>query len=416
MSLHALIHSGLKSGKALVIKAFFASIPRSIPPITPKSLGVTLVGYHRADFGLSQALRYTAKAFEKVHFPFAVRELTPRLQGIDQSNRAMDPYLAPYCSYPINCLVINPDLLYKLPSWIAYSEWGRRYNIGYWFWELPNFPQEWRYAIPLIDEIWVNTEFNARAMAQAHPRVIKIPFGLEFDQPKPKFTRAYFDLPRSGFLFLVTFDFNSLVTRKNPAGAIEAFLAAFSHSQQDVFLIIKSMHGQLHTSAYKKLKLYARHDPRIIFIDQSMSTEEARGLLQCADCYVSLHRSEGLGLGMAESMYLGKPVIATAYSGNLEFMNDSNACLVDYTEIAVAPEEYPHAQNQVWAEPNLQTAALGMQKIFADDKYREALGANAQVYMLEHHSLAVMGEAMAKRLQEIERGFGQAKKLRPKPA
>ncbi len=410
MSLRALIHSRLKSGKSLVIKAFFASIPRSIPAFIPESMGVTLIGYHHADFGLGQALRYAAKALEKVCFPFAVRKLDPKLQGISQINRAMDPYLVPYCSYPINCLVINPDLLYKLPTWIAYSEWTRRYNIGYWFWELANFPQEWRYAIPLVDEIWVNTEFNAQAMAQAHSRVIKIPFGLEFNSPDPKFTRAYFDLPRSDFLFLVTFDFNSLVTRKNPTGAIKAFLTAFSPMQQDVFLIIKSMNGHLHSTAYENLKLHARHDPRIIFIDQSMSTDEARGLLQCADCYVSLHRSEGLGLGMAESMYLGKPVIATAYSGNLEFMNNSNACLVDFTEISVAPEEYPHAQNQVWADPNLQTAALGMQKIFSNEAYRNSLGINAQLYIQEHHSLEVMGSAMAKRFQEIEHSIAQVKK------
>ena len=401
MTLRALMHSGLKSGKALLLKAFFASAPRFLPTLTPEKLGINLVGYHRADLGLGEALRYTAKALAYEHIPFAVRDFLPQLRGTSQTNQAMEAYLKPYCAYPINCLVINPDLLYRLPSWITYPEWAMRYNIAYWFWELPNFPKPWRYAISLVDEIWVNTEFNAKAMAQAHQRVIKIPFAVEFAQPSAHLNRAYFALPDWGFLFLCSFDFNSAVARKNPGAVIEAFLSAFSASLDQNFLIVKSVNGHLHPEDFAQLKQRALHDPRILFIDRHLSSEETHGLLQCADCYVSLHRSEGLGLGMAESMYLGKPVIATAYSGNLEFMNEHNACLIAYTEVAVSPKEYPHAEHQVWANANLKDAALAMQRISTDAVFRNELGSKAHAYMRKHHSFVVMGNAITKRLKEI---------------
>ena len=138
-------------------------------------------------------------------------------------------------------------------------------------------------------------------------------------------------------------------------------------------------------------------------MDRQLSFEEMRGLLQCADCYVSLHRSEGLGLGMAESMYLGKPVIATAYSGNLEFMNNENSCLVSYSKIAVSDGEYLDQKNQVWADANILEASKYMQKIFSDLEFRTQLGNAAQKWMHEHHSFKVMSAAITDRLSQISR-------------
>jgi glycosyltransferase involved in cell wall biosynthesis len=366
-----------------------------------QKLGLNLVGYYNGDLGLGEALRYIAKALIETSIPFLVRQFKVRLLS-SQSNQTLNSLLASECKYPINCIVINPDLIYSLPKWINFSEWAHRYNIGYWFWELENFPHAWRYSIPLINEIWVNTEFVANAMRQAHTRVTKIPFAVEFETPSIQYTRQYFGLPDSGFLFLCTFDFQSSVARKNPKASIEAFLEAFPLRADGALLIVKTINAHLHPQQFDQLKQDAQNDPRILFLDQQLSSTEMRGLLQCADCYVSLHRSEGLGLGMAESMFLGKPVIATAYSGNLEFMNNENACLIPYKKIAVGKDEYPHAKHQVWADPKIHDAASAMQKIFNDAEYRSNLGENARKYMLENHSLAVMGAAIKKRLEEIK--------------
>ena len=387
--------------KPSLARLFFLVIPRRLPSIKHQKIGLNLVGYYSGDLGLGEALRYLAKAIHGTTIPFLVRQLKARLLS-GQSNQTLNSFLSPECKYPINCIVINPDLIHRLPMWVRYPEWAQRYNIGYWFWELENFPQEWRYSIPLVDEIWVNTEFVANAMRQAHKRVIKIPFAVEFETPSTQYTRQYFSLPESGFLFICTFDFQSSVNRKNPKASIKAFLEAFPSSESNTLLIIKSINAHLHPKLFDDLKIIAQSDPRILFIDKNLNSTEMRGLLQCADCYVSLHRSEGLGLGMAESMFLGKPVIATAYSGNLEFMNEKNACLIPYKKIPVGKDEYLYTKNQVWADPNIPDAVSAMQKIFNDSDFRFNLGKNAREYMHEYHSLAVMGAAIKMRTEEIK--------------
>jgi glycosyltransferase involved in cell wall biosynthesis len=401
MSLAHPLPNLIKQCILLVLKVFFAIISRKAPRIDTQNEGLNLIGYYKADLGLGDALRYTAKALVATHVPFLVRQFDPKLLA-SQSNLAMQPYLQPHCDYGINCIIINPDMLYRLPTWLSFSEWTSRYNVAYWFWELPNFPNQWQYAIPMVDEIWVNTEFNAKAMRQAHQRVVKIPFAIEFAMPSTSYDRAYFDLPEQGFAFLVTFDFHSSITRKNPQAAIAAFLQAFADPKTPAYLIVKSINGHLHPGEFAQMQECAKGDPRIIFIDRHLTTEETRALMQCADCYVSLHRSEGLGLGMAESMYLGKPVIATAYSGNTEFMNEHNACLIDYQEIAVPHNDYPHAQNQVWAQADIAEAASAMQRMVRDEPWRTSLAKQARADMLEHHSFTKMGNAIAKRLSEIK--------------
>ena len=386
--------------KQFLLRLFFTGIPRRRPSLKNKPMGLNLIGYYQGDLGLGEALRYVAKAIERASIPFLVRHFHAPLQS-SQNNNSLNSFLAPYCKYPINCIAVNPDLLYFLPKWVSFSEWARRYNIGYWFWELENFPDKWLYAIPLIDEIWVNSEFMANTMRKVHPQVVKIPFAVEFQKPSNKFTKKYFDLPKDSFVFLTSFDFQSSIARKNPQAAIDAFLEAFPLPNNNSYIVIKSINGHLHPQAFQQLELQALNHPHVLLMDRQLSSEEMRGLLQCVDCYVSLHRSEGLGLGMAEAMYLGKPVIATAYSGNLEFMNEGNACLVSYSKIAVSDGEYLDQKNQVWADPNIHEASQYMQKIFNDFEFRNQLGNAAQKWMQEHHSFTVMGTAIADRIRKI---------------
>jgi glycosyltransferase involved in cell wall biosynthesis len=129
-------------------------------------------------------------------------------------------------------------------------------------------------------------------------------------------------------------------------------------------------------------------------------------LIKVCDCYISLHRAEGFGLGMAEAMYLGKPVIATAYSGNLDFMNEENSCLVDYELIEVKDGEYPYASGQVWADPNIRTARSFMRRIFEDERYRMQIAHAGQSTIFKYHSFERVGAMMVKRIQEIRSARG----------
>lgn len=386
--------------KRFVATAFFLVVPRFRPRLKDQLIGINLIGYHRGDLGLGQSLRYVAQVLQKIDFPFLVRSFQVTLKT-SQNDHSLDAHEANYCQYPINLIAINPDMIYRIPLQLGYREWGQRYNIAHWFWELETFPSAWRYCLPLIDEIWVHTEFNALTMRQEHRSVVKIPFAVEFPTPAAHFNRQFFQLPENTCLFLCTFDFNSSLSRKNPKATIEAFLRAFPDPDAPVGLIVKSGNGHQHPQALQALRERANNDPRILFLDNHLPTESMRGLLNCADCYVSLHRSEGLGLGMAESMYLSKPVIATAYSGNLEFMNADNACLIPYQLIPVQENDYPHHVDQFWADADIPAAAQAMAKIFAEPAFRLQLGEQAHQYMRAHHSFSIMGEAIQRRLKEV---------------
>lgn len=375
-------------------------VPRHKPAASPASAGVNLIGYAQAEMGLGEALRNTARALEFAGIPFLVRKLDVPLLN-RQNNLSMQAYMADHCHYGINCIAINPDLLYRFPQWLPYAEWGRRYNVGYWFWELENFPKAWRYACHLVDEVWVNTDFVADAVRQVHPKVYKVPFAVEFQAPNAELDRAYFDLPQDPFLFLFSYDFNSSSARKNPQAVIEAFRLAFTDQNESVTLVVKSINGEQNPEALAALKASLSGDPRIIWVDWYLTTEKMRALLNVSDAYVSLHRSEGLGLGLAESMYLGKPVIATNYSGNVEFMNDGNACMVPYRLVPVEPGAYPHYDGQRWAEPDTVAAAQWMQRLAREPGLANQICQRAADYMREHHSNAVMSAAIAERIKDI---------------
>ena len=171
----------------------------------------------------------------------------------------------------------------------------------------------------------------------------------------PEITRERLGFPRR-FLFLFLFDFLSVLQRKNPLGLIEAFTRAFSPDEGPV-LVIKSINGSLRASELEQVRMAAAGRPDILVVDRHYSAEEKNALLGACDCYVSLHRSEGLGLTLAEAMALGKPVIATGYSGNLHFMTPDNSYLVDYTLSAVPPACGPYPTTARWAAPDLGHAA-----------------------------------------------------------
>lgn len=387
--------------KWTLCRVVFLILRRPKNHIAPAAnVGVNLIGYAQAEMGLGEALRNTALAMEYARIPFLVRKLDVPLLN-RQENLSMQRFMADDCRYGINCIGINPDLAYRLPQWLPYDQWACRYNVGYWFWELANFPDAWRYACRLVDEVWVNTEFVANAVRQVHDRVYKIPFAVEFDTKQIKYDRRFFGLPESGFLFLFSYDFNSSAVRKNPDAVIAAFRQAFPDVESDVCLVVKSINGEQNAEALECLKCSLQDDPRIIWVDGYLSTHEMRGLLNVADAYVSLHRSEGLGLGMAESMYLGKAVIATDYSGNTEFMNSDNACLVPYSLVPVGVGEYPHHQGQVWAAPDINAAARWMQRLVLEAGLATAIGQRAAVYMRQWHSREAMSQAIRDRMAKI---------------
>jgi glycosyltransferase involved in cell wall biosynthesis len=220
--------------------------------------------------------------------------------------------------------------------------------------------------------------------------------------PYTRRSLAHFGLDPGRFTFLFTFNMMSVMERKNPLGLIEAFRAAF-RPDEPVSLVLKSSFGDRHPAEMQAMH-DAAGDASIHIIDAVYSSDEVLSLMDASDAYVSLHRSEGLGLTMAEAMLMGKPVIATRYSGNVDFMDDSNSLLVDYELISLGRDIPPYGAELEWAEPSISHAAQLMRRLYDDPDGARALGRAAMQSATAKLSVEAAGRASAQRLEEIRRG------------
>ena len=255
------------------------------------------------------------------------------------------------------------------------------YNIVYPAWELARYPKSWAAQLDRFDEIWAPSKFIAESLSEVVRRPVhEMPLASEV-MLTSLLNRRFFGIPHSAYAFLFFFDFRSYRSRKNP----EAVIAAFRRLRDmrpnaDVCLVIKVSGSSHAPEEVENLKRgIAEFRERAVILDRAMSDSQVKNLIRSCDCFVSLHRSEGFGRGLAEAMYLEKPVIATAYSGNMDFMDSSTAMLVDYDLISVAEGDYPHHENQVWAEAKTEQAADHMAALVDNRAEGTQLGKRASL-------------------------------------
>ena len=277
----------------------------------------------------------------------------------------------------------------------------RTYRIGYWYWEFDSVPDSWKSCSPLVDEIWTANEFIAKGLREKFSQPVNVFMpGLALPQFDRK-PREYFNLPNDKFIFSFVFHMSSVMERKNPLALIAAFKQAFS-IHDDALLVIKASFGEQHPVQLAELRAAAQGHS-IVVIDDVFTLDETLSLINCSDAYVSLHRSEGLGLTMAEAMLLGKPVIATRYSGNLEFMNESNSLLVDMDLISLDKDYPPYKKGMRWANPSVEHASKLMRQLYDNPQQAVELGAFAQRDVNERFSHQAVGERMRDRLDFIQK-------------
>ncbi len=363
--------------------------------------GINLVGFAYGEFGLGESLRALATACDAGGIPFVVKDVDMRLRS-RQADRSIAGHVTDELRHKVSLYCVNPDMMKPVfPALRTTRELGGR-NIGYWYWELDAIPAVWADALSRVDEIWVATEFVADAMRRATDRpVLKIPPPLEIRMSRP-YARAEFGLPERTFLFLFSFDFNSFHLRKNPEGAVRAFCTAFPASRRDVGLVVKSINGNVQRDRLGAFMEVIGGDDRILVKDGFLSRDEVYGMESVVDAYVSLHRAEGLGLGMAESMVLGKPVIATGYSGNLEFMDPQNSCLVGYRLVPIAPGEYLYDDARFrWADPDIDQAAAAMRRLVDEPEFRTRIAAAGQATVSVRFSRERTADLIRRRLAEL---------------
>jgi glycosyltransferase involved in cell wall biosynthesis len=259
-------------------------------------------------------------------------------------------------------------------------------------------------AYPLVDEIWTYTRFVAESISRVAP-VPVIPVPIPVTAPEPGGATVDLGVP-DGFRFLFAFDFLSTPARKNPEGVIEAFTRAFGPGEGPQ-LVIKTLHGDLRPRALDRLRWLAEGRPDVHIVDLSLTNAERDALMAGCDCYVSLHRAEGFGLTLAEAMAIGKPVIATGYSGNLDFMTPMNSYLVEYDMTLVGPEGEHYPAEGTWADPRLDHAAALMRRVVEQPDEARTKGERARSDIAAQLSPAAVGRIIRARLEALA-GFGEA--------
>jgi peptidoglycan/xylan/chitin deacetylase (PgdA/CDA1 family)/glycosyltransferase involved in cell wall biosynthesis len=370
---------------------------RPVVGVPARSFGANVIGYFRAELGVGEAGRLLVAALTAAGVSCATRVYSDTLSRQDhvfiESGSDEQPY-------GINVLCVNADQTPAFAERVGRDFFGGRYTVGVWFWEAEQFPEFLHEAFEVVDEIWVASDFIAGAIRSVSPKpVTTIPLPiLQPGYATPD--RARLGLP-GGFLFLYTFDLLSVAERKNPLGALEAFTRAFAPGEGPT-LILKSINGDQRRSDLERLRMAAAGRPDVVVWDGYLSPEDRDVLMASCDCYVSLHRSEGFGLTVAEATAMGKPVIATAYSGNMSFMEAADSYLVDYELVPIPPGCEPYPVTARWAEPDLDQAAAHMRAVVEDPEAAGARGWMARNRLLVERSPEAAGEAMRRRLLEID--------------
>lgn len=303
--------------------------------------------------------------------------------------------------YDITLIHVQPEPLFNTVYEISglLPREIRTYRIGYWYWEFDEVPDSWNWPALECDELWTATEFIADGLRKHYRQPVHVfTPGIEIASFK-RLPRSTFGLQDSEFVFAFVFHMTSVMDRKNPLGLIEAFKQAFKDEPR-AKLVIKTSFGEEHPSSLALLK-DAVVGANIALVDRTFTRDETLSLIAASDAYVSLHRSEGLGLTMAEAMLLGKPVIATRFSGNLDFMDDENSLLVDYRLVTLDHDVPPYRAGLSWAEPSIAHAAKQMRKLFEMPELARSLGERAKADLERRFNYRTAGRAMATRLAEL---------------
>ncbi len=357
-----------------------------------------VAGYFKGVMGTGEHGRQLVAALRSQGIDIALRTLHP--DGSPEDEDLAEPLagVSPRERFDrFALLCANADMVPEVASELGRRFFRGRYVIGFWAWEVSDFPPQFAQAFDYVDEVWVGSRHVCAAVGRGAPKpiiVIPQPVSLEADAehavPPP-------GLP-AGFRFLFAFDYLSVFERKNPLAVVEAFSRAFA-PRSGAALIIKALNPDHDPAAHERLKRAIASHPDVRLIERRLSRSERDGLMRAADCYVSLHRAEGFGYTLAEAMWLGKPVIATGYSGNVDFTTAENSYPVGYRLVPIGPGNDPYPAGGEWAEPDIEEAVSLMRRVFEKPDEARINGERAAADIRATHGLEAAGAAMRERLE-----------------
>jgi glycosyltransferase involved in cell wall biosynthesis len=360
--------------------------------------GVRVTGYLSDESGWGAAGRGYVRALQRLGVPLAVHDVSALT-----TNRSMDSTLTvetPAADTDVNLVCVDAGQHFALLSEVGEGFFADHYNIGAWAWELPRFPESWYNRFAYYDEIWVGTSFIASALAPIAPvPVVRIPPAVRASGGSRANGRNRLGVGGGEFVFAFVFDVHSHLPRKNPHAVIAAFRKAFRESR-DVRLVLKSVNADADPDGYAELVALAG-DAAVDFYDGYWPSAEVHDLMAACDAYVSLHRSEGTGLTIAEAMALGKPVIVTDWSGSTDFADASNSFPVSYALTTIPRNIGPYRAGEVWAEPDIDHAAAVMRHVAGNREEAQQRGHAARLRMQQDYSDAAIASLVRARLDVI---------------
>jgi glycosyltransferase involved in cell wall biosynthesis len=358
-----------------------------------------LVGFLTAELGVGESARCMVRAADAAGITTALVPLK-----LHCKNRLGDQTYASRLQadnpFRVNVIHIDAPASRDIDHQHGKAFRAGKYNVAYWAWELPEFPDAWVPNFAFYDEVWCPSDFARNAIAMKSPLpVLTMPHAIAFERPTGNH-RPRFGLPDGKFLFLFISDLNSYSMRKNPQAVIAAFRSS-GLARENAALVIKVQNSKENPEDLVALQQAVSDLPGTVLITETLSREEIYQLEAACDCFVSLHRAEGFGLAVAECMYLGKPVISTDWSATAEFVNATNGCPVRCEIVAIQKTQGPYVKGQLWAEPDSSHAAEWMQRLYADRSLALTLGDAGRRTIEQQLSPAIIGERYRRRLESI---------------
>jgi glycosyltransferase involved in cell wall biosynthesis len=363
--------------------------------------GVNVIGYTRSEHGVGQSARAFISALDAAGIASSIIDFNEGNLSRTE-DRSLEPRLVSEASHGINVFHINADQMPVAELHLS-AHVFERFNIGYWAWELPELLDEHLSGFRRVNEVWVPSAFVQDAVSKKSPvPVLRMPHAVRFSASAEN-GRRRFDLPHDRFLFLTMYDLSSIQERKNPAATLEAFDRAFDGATGQAALVVKTQNAEFHPQELAALRerLSGRKD--VIWINETLSRQDVYDLLAGCDAFVSLHRSEGFGLALAEAMYLGKPVVATNWSGNTDFMRPDNSFPVNFRLVRIERDFSVYRAGQLWADPDIEHAASLLRLVIDNEPLRAKISRQAMRTIRDEFSPESVGRRIRARLDYVQR-------------
>lgn len=399
------LSSGRKEGRFGPGVALFLGRKASVENVLKKPFGLNIYGPFGAISGLGIAARNLAEAVKSSGVPFElhvfdVSQGLPRVTPDARSRKG---------TYRANLILANADQIENVIRLYPDGHFDGYYNIAEWAWELASFRPDWFGVFSAIDEVWAYSSFAVDAISANAPiPVRKMSLPIIAEAASCTDARERFGIPQDKFVFLTVFDVGSTTARKNPMAVVKAFCEGFG-DDREAFLIVKFHATQNYgPDLLRELTEAVSGLSNAVVMSDCLSEVDMDLLRAASDCLVSAHRSEGFGLNLGEFMALGKAVVATNYSGNVDFFSEDVGYPIDYRLLEIDEQVGPYLPGYVWAEPD--SASLVKQMRLAFDDRKRSSRRQAAKDRIKDFSPAAIGKAIRSRLEalDLDKNLGES--------